>query len=109
MSGERECPLRDYNPNDYARQQREDPMRRMLDAPCADGGHNGGGGGSGGGGHYRNSSSGAGGSGSVQKRSTFVDEAGESDPEAEFLSTLTRREKKLLLRRLQVSTSCCAA
>lgn len=102
MSGERECPLRDYNPNDYARQQREDPMRRMLDAPSVDGGHSGGSGG----GHYRNSSSGAGGSGSVPKRCTFVDEAGESDPEAEFLSTLTRREKKLLLRRLQVSTVC---
>jgi CBF1 interacting corepressor len=97
MSGERECPLRDYNPNDYERQQREDPMRRMLDGPSA-----------GAGGAYagpgRNSSSSAnGGAGISRQRCTFVDEAGDSDPEAEFLSTLTRREKKLLLRKLQVS------
>eukprot|EP01039_Chlorochromonas_danica_P003453 gene3453-3782_t len=31
----------------------------------------------------------------------FIGEDGESDPEAEFLATLTRREKKLLLRKLQ--------
>jgi hypothetical protein len=30
------------------------------------------------------------------------DEGEESDPEAQFLATLTRREKMLLLRRLQV-------
>ena len=34
--------------------------------------------------------------------SQFVDENGESDPEAEFLSTLTRREKKLLMQKLSV-------
>ena len=34
--------------------------------------------------------------------SQFVDENGESDPEAEFLSTLTRREKKLLMQKLKV-------
>jgi CBF1 interacting corepressor len=96
MSGERECPLRDYNPNDYERQQREDPMRRMLDGPSA-------GAGSAYMGPGRSSSSASGGTGISRQRCTFVDEAGDSDPEAEFLSTLTRREKKLLLRKLQVS------
>lgn len=108
MSGERECPLRDYNPNDYARQLREDPMARMMDAPNSNS-HSAS---SNTGPNRIGSSSGRAPSTSVstsagagvgrQQRCTFLDENGESDPEAEFLSTLTRREKKLLLRRLQV-------
>jgi CBF1 interacting corepressor len=118
MSGERECPLRDYNPNDYARQQREDPMRKMMDAPGSasssssaavavssgvhatagsrpsHGGHNSSAGGGSAGDRARTSSS--------ASSTRYVDEAGESDPEAEFLASLTRREKMLLLRKLQV-------
>eukprot|EP01036_Dinobryon_divergens_P034379 gene34379-44413_t len=66
-SGDRECALKDYNPNDYERQKREDPMQAYVD----------------------------------HSSSQFVDENGESDPEAEFLSTLTRREKKLLMQKLK--------
>ena len=29
-SGERECLLKDYNPHDFARQQREDPLTYMT-------------------------------------------------------------------------------
>ena len=38
-------------------------------------------------------------------RCQYMDENGESDPESEFLAGLTRREKTLLLRRLQVGGS----
>lgn len=89
-SGERECALKDYNPLDYARQQREDPMRNMegnLDPRTSEG----------------SSARAASSSSDAMRRSTaFVDENGESDPEAEFLASLTRREKMLLLRKLQV-------
>jgi CBF1 interacting corepressor len=104
MSGERECPLRDYNPNDYARQQREDPMRKMMDAPgpsssssaaaTASSRHP----------HSGHSSAAGSSHGQrMQSSSKYVDETGDSDPEAEFLASLTRREKMLLLRKLQVS------
>ena len=104
MSGERECTLKDYNPNDYARQQREDPMARMMpicqptattsSTSSVTGAVSGSGAGSGAGSGY----------GRVDRRtsSKYVDEAGDSDPEAEFLASLTRREKKLLLIKLQV-------
>jgi CBF1 interacting corepressor len=117
MSGERECPLRDYNPLDYARQQREDPMRKMMDAPvpassssaahpsCAADRHSRSGqshtdSSTRGSARDSNTSSGVQGH---RSSSRYVDEAGESDPEAEFLASLTRREKMLLLRKLQVS------
>jgi CBF1 interacting corepressor len=88
--GDRECSMRDYNPHDQARLLREDPMtyfkeklpedkQRMVLAEAA----------------------------RKRKLSTIelaaqedLDE--ESDPEAEFLATLTPREKKLLLRKLQI-------
>lgn len=89
-SGERECALKDYNPLDYARQQREDPMRNMAGPADPRGAGSSG---------ARGVSS----SSDAMRRSTvFVDENGESDPEAEFLASLTRREKMLLLRKLQV-------
>lgn len=94
-SGERECALRDYNPHDYARQQREDPMR-MMGAPPIDSRSSK---------HIGSSSTSSSGpylSSVPKQRCTFVDENGESDPEAEFLATLSRREKKLLLQKLQV-------
>lgn len=88
-SGERECALKDYNPLDYARQQREDPMRNMEGPDPRGGGSS--------------SSRAISSSSEAMRRSTaFVDENGESDPEAEFLASLTRREKMLLLRKLQV-------
>lgn len=90
-SGDRECPLKDYNPLDYARQQREDPMRRTLgdasEAPKPSSSSQ----------SIRASSSDA-----MRRSTLFVDENGESDPEAEFLASLTRREKMLLLKKLQV-------
>jgi CBF1 interacting corepressor len=63
-SGERECSMKDINPLDMERRNREDPMGAdKLEAS----------------GYYDDS----------------------SDPESEFLKTLTRREKRLLLRRLE--------
>ena len=90
QSGDRECSLRDYNPHDAARQKREDPMAYISGSLQVD----------------------------KQKlilkqalvdRPTNIedfvdddgDEGGESDPEAEFLATLTSKEKKKLLKRLQ--------
>lgn len=90
QSGDRECSMRDYNPHDAARQKREDPMayisgslhvekqklilkQALVDRPA--------------------------------KVDDFIDddddEGGESDPEAEFLATLTSKEKKKLLKRLK--------
>jgi hypothetical protein len=104
MSGERECPLRDYNPNDYARQRREDPMRKMMDAPGPSSS-------TAGSRHPHGGHSSAAGSSQGQRvqssSSKYVDEAGDSDPEAEFLASLTRREKMLLLRKLQVRLMIC--
>lgn len=77
QSGDRECALKDHNPQDYVRQMREDPMSHM----------------------YRNSSSGN----SRQNISSIsADDGYESDPEAQFLASLSKREKKLLLIKLQV-------
>lgn len=83
-SGERECALKDYNPLDYARQQREDPMFHASSSSTSKAG-------------TVSSSSDA-----MRRSTVFVDENGESDPEAEFLASLTRREKMLLLKKLQV-------
>ena len=89
-SGDRECALKDYNPNDYERQRREDPMQAFISNNNT----------------TTTTSSSRSSSGGVLKMVTspaFVDENGESDPEAEFLASLTRREKALLLKKLQVN------
>ena len=106
-SGDRECVLKDFNPLDYARQQREDPMMKSTagtsvtagagvycqESSCASGMI------------INDSASGiSGGKGGVHVTTALLsyDNGDESDPEAIFLATLTRREKKLLLRKLQV-------
>ena len=112
-SGERECPLRDYNPNDYDRLQREDPMRCMISNTTSSGGssmHISSNTTSSCGGNNTTTSSGTKGSSTntnmpTTMRCQYMDENGESDPESEFLAGLTRREKTLLLRRLQVGGS----
>jgi hypothetical protein len=76
--------LKDFNPNDLERQQREDPMMAFM---CSSSGS-----------AARPSQGGL----EMKTSAMFVDENGDSDPEAEFLSSLSRREKKLLLRKLQV-------
>ena len=84
-SGERECALKDYNPLDYARQQREDPMFHASSS-----------------GSTSKAGTVSSSSDAMRRSTVFVDENGESDPEAEFLASLTRREKMLLLKKLQV-------
>lgn len=113
QSGDRECALRDYNPHDFARQKREDPLTFMQSSAflvCRTSDHEklff----------HHVPQQ--------VEKQKMIlrhaavadpmgakkgehvndegVEEDEESDPEAEFIATLTPREKKLLLRRLQV-------
>jgi CBF1 interacting corepressor len=88
QSGDRECQLRDYNPQDYKRQQREDPLFAMNHSRLQQGavGNN-------------TASSGRNG---IHDGSEVVYDDDDSDPEAVFLATLTRREKKLLLRKLMV-------
>lgn len=76
QTGDRECVLRDHNPNDYARQMREDPMNNMA---------------------FESSNR--------SHAGDFQIDPDDSDPETTFLNTLTRREKKLLLRKLQVGGS----
>lgn len=90
QSGDRECALRDYNPHDFARRKREDPLTYMQSTDFL-----------------------------IEKQKMVLRHAAasdypavplameeedepESDPEADFIATLTAREKKLLLRRLQV-------
>jgi hypothetical protein len=114
-SGDRECVLRDHNPLDFDRQMREDPMAQSrnnfhhLTSRISTGTSA----------KSRNVSEGQSnknkGSGvsSAQARQYFYgggDDDGvgsssgngyeSSDPEGDFLRTLTRREKKLLLRKL---------
>jgi CBF1 interacting corepressor len=78
QTGDRECVLRNHNRNDFERQQREDPLNalRAQSQFCKDT------------------------SSMEYLQQVEVDE--KSDPEAEFLKTLSRREKKLLLRKLQL-------
>lgn len=87
-SGERECVLRDHNPHDFARRKREDPMtymqstdflvekQKMI---------------------LRHASSGYGADLAEGADAADLD----SDPEAEYIASLTPREKKLLLRKLK--------
>lgn len=87
--GERECLLKDYNPHDWARQKQEDPMSYMtgdmqLEKQKLILKHG--------------ISTGAPG---ASNQDILLSDEEESDPEADFLATLTPREKKLLLRRLQ--------
>lgn len=88
-SGDRECELKDFNPNDYSRLAREDPMSNFAND---NGGENNGG-----------SSSGSGGdTGSGYKRKVDeIDIDDGQDEEARFLNSLTSREKKLLIRKLK--------
>mmetsp|Transcript_8816 Transcript_8816/g.8889 ORF Transcript_8816/g.8889 Transcript_8816/m.8889 type:complete len:421 (-) Transcript_8816:35-1297(-) len=98
-SGDRECVLHNNNPHDWARQKQEDPLTFMTQGLMLDkqklilrhGLETG---------KY-------GGEREREKEREMIsslqedgEEEEESDPEAEFLSTLTTREKKLLLRRL---------
>lgn len=90
-SGERECALRDFNPRSQAEKDKLDPMAEYVRKEQQS--------------QYGSSSS----SHYGQRRQYYGEEEeeedGESDPEAMFLATLTKREKMLLLRRLKVS--CC--
>lgn len=87
--GERECLLKDYNPHDWARQKQEDPMSYMngdlqLEKQKLILKHG-----------ISTGTKGA------SNQEILMSDEEESDPEAEFLATLTPREKQLLLLRLQ--------
>lgn len=91
--GDRECTMREYNPHDFARLKREDPMtyfteklpedkQLMVLSEAVSNKHIG--------------------VQSISAATTGDDDAYDSDPEAEFLATLTAREKSLLLRKLRI-------
>jgi CBF1 interacting corepressor len=111
QSGDRECPMRDNNPHDLARQRREDPLTYMksdnflaekqkvalrhahssLAKPSSQSR----------GGVASSSSNGENRKHTQSSRDDDNAEDVESDPEAEFIATLSKREKKLLLMRLE--------
>lgn len=97
--GDRECSLRDYNPHDYARQQREDPMTYMNSKLP----------------HEKQkqhlvslyqatlpTTFGKAAIYSYNNNVSSMNDEDDSDPEAEFIASLTTREKKLLLRKLEI-------
>jgi CBF1 interacting corepressor len=97
-SGDRECKLRDFNPHDAARQKREDPMTYMSNHLAAEkqsivlkkaslplemrgAGH----------GHDP----------AEENQQLVMGSSDEEDPEERFLKTLSYKEKKLLMKKLQ--------
>eukprot|EP01116_Phalansterium_solitarium_P016585 TRINITY_DN3876_c0_g1_i2.p1 TRINITY_DN3876_c0_g1~~TRINITY_DN3876_c0_g1_i2.p1 ORF type:complete len:454 (+),score=99.25 TRINITY_DN3876_c0_g1_i2:112-1473(+) len=75
QSTDRECPMNKFNPNDAFRQQLEDPLQ-LVKSRAAELGH---------------------GSGYADPMAAFLDEP---DPERAFLASLTRKQKRALLRHL---------
>jgi CBF1 interacting corepressor len=116
QSGDRECSLRDNNPHDFARRKREDPLtymnssefmhekqRAILRTAAATSSSS-----------SNNTTTSAATSSSSAfgtavwnaPRGLVTDEnEAESDPEADFIATLTRREKTLLLKKLRLLES----
>jgi hypothetical protein len=115
QSGDRECMLKDFNPHDVARQHREDPLTYINNNLVLE--------------KQRLVLKHASGM-SSENQQLLLDEGeyvrfislshhqvysfipnhwidDESDPEADYLATLTSHEKRLLLRRLDVNVSYC--